>query len=238
MKIAVCEDQQAEADWLCSTISIWAAEKEVSADIDSFGDASSFLFSLDDNVYDVLFLDIKMPGENGVALAKRLRSMKDNVFIVFVTGEKEYIMEGYEVGAVNYLLKPVDRLRICACLDRIYEQSRFQEPYIILDTGDKMVKILQKEIYKIEVFSHRLVYTTGRGEYEVSSSLKEAQKALVDGMFTMCYRGVLVNLMHVASIGKNSLLLADDRTGFNIEVPVSRRLYSKVNGAFIKYYKI
>ncbi len=230
MKIAVCEDQEEEAVWLCSTIQKWAADNKQPAEVFSFGDASSFLFSLEDNIYDALFLDIKMPGEDGVALAKRLRRMKDDVFIVFVTGEKEYIMEGYEVGAVNYLVKPVDKKKIYLCLDRIYEKADLQEPFIIIDTGEKTVKLLQKEIYKIEVFAHKLSYTTAKGEFEVYSSLK-------DNYFTTCHRGVLVNIMHIISIGRNSLLIADDKTGFQMEVPVSRRLYNKVNEEFIQFYK-
>ncbi|MCI8751837.1 MAG: LytTR family DNA-binding domain-containing protein [Lachnospiraceae bacterium] len=237
MKIAVCEDQKEEADWLCTAIRSWAADKKLPVDVVSFGDAASFLFSLDDNVYDVLFLDIKMPGEDGVTLAKRLRNMNNNVFIVFVTGEKEYVMEGYEVDAVNYLLKPVDTGQVGKCLDRIYGKTDIQQPYIILDTGEKMLKLLQKEIYKIEVFSHKLVYTTERGEFEVYSSLKEAEKELQEGYFIICHRGVLVNLMHVVTIGKNSLMLADGNTGFHMEVPVSRRLYNRVNEAFIKFYR-
>ncbi len=59
MKIAVCEDQKEEVDWLCTAIRSWAADKKLPVDVVSFGDAASFLFSLDDNVYDVLFLDIK-----------------------------------------------------------------------------------------------------------------------------------------------------------------------------------
>lgn len=237
MKIAVCEDQEEEAGWLCRAIHRWAADKKLPVDVVSFADAASFLFSLDDNVYDALFLDIKMPGEDGVTLAKRLRSMKDNVSIVFVTGEKEYVMEGYEVGAVNYLLKPVDTAKVEKCLDRIYKESGSQEPYIILDTGETMLKLLQREIYKIEVFSHKLVYTTERGEFEVYSSLKEAEKELQEGYFITCHRGVLVNLMHVTTIGRNNLVLADSNTGFQMEVPVSRRLYNGVNEAFIKFYR-
>lgn len=237
MKIAVCEDQKEEADWLCMAIRGWAADKKLPADVVPFGDAASFLFSLDDNVYDALFLDIKMPGEDGITLAKKLRSMNDNVFIVFVTGEKEYVMEGYEVDAVNYLLKPVDTGKMRKCLDKIYEKTDIQEPYIILDTGETILKLFQKEIYKIEVFSHKLVYTTERGEFEVYSSLKEAKKELQEGYFITCHRGVLVNLMHVVTICKNSLILSDDNKGFCMEVPVSRRLYNTVNEAFIKFYR-
>jgi len=237
MEIAVCEDQAEEAAWLCKTIYKWGAGRRFPVNVISFENASLFLFSLEDKVYDVLFLDIKMPGEDGVALAKRLRRMENDIFIVFVTGEKEYVFEGYEVGAVNYLVKPVDAAKVFLCLDRIYDRLCRQEPFIILDSGDVKTKIFQKEIYKIEVFSHKLIYTTCKGEYEVCSSLKEAQKELEEGWFTICHRGVLVNLMHVVSISKNSLVLSDRRTGFKMELPVSRRLYNKVNEEFIRFYR-
>ena len=61
-----------------------------------------------------------------------------------MTGEKEYVMEGYEVDAVNYLLKPVDTGQVGKCLDRIYGKTDIQQPYIILDTGEKNVKTSTK----------------------------------------------------------------------------------------------
>lgn len=237
MTIAVCEDYKEEAEWLCETIRQWAAEKGLLVDIVSFENASSFLFALEDNVYDALFLDIKMPGEDGVALAKRLRASGNNIPITFVTGEKEYIMEGYEVEAVNYLIKPVAEKKVFECLERIYGKMVHQEPYIILDTEDSKVRLLYRDIYKIEVYAHNVIYTTKKGEYKVYSSLKEVQEELRGDCFIACYRGVLVNLRYVDSIGKGSLILADDKTGFCMEVLVSRRLYNKVNEAFIQYYK-
>lgn len=237
MTIAVCEDYKEEAEWLCETIRQWAVEKNLLVDIVSFENASSFLFALEDNVYDALFLDIKMPGEDGVALAKRLRGAGNNIPITFVTGEKEYIIEGYEVEAINYLIKPVAKNKVFECLDRIYDKVAYQEPYIILETEDTKVKLSYRDIYKVEVYAHDVVYTTKKGEYKVHSSLKEVQEELKEDCFITCYRGVLVNLRYVDSIGKGSLVLADDKTGFRMEVLVSRRLYSKVNDAFIQYYK-
>lgn len=237
MKIAVCEDQKEEAEWLCEVIRQWCTHQELPFDVVSFADAASFSFRLEDTVYDALFLDIKMPGEDGVALAKRLRERAEDIPIVFVTGEREYIMEGYEVEAVHYLLKPVQKEKIWECLDRIYLKMKTPEPYIILQTEGATVKLLQKDIYKIEVYAHKLVYTTEKGEYVVASSLKEAQKELQEGWFISCHRGVLVNLWHVVSIGKSSLILENDGMDFSVEVPVSRRLYQQVNEAFVAFYK-
>ncbi len=236
MRIAICEDHADEAEWLIRMIRHWAQERNVEVEISSFADAETFFFTIEDTVYDALFLDIIMPGEDGVALAKRLRSSAYDVPIVFVTGEKEYALEGYEVAAVNYLLKPIVEQKVSECLDRIYQTMSEAESFIILNTGEAVVKIFQREIYKIEVFGHKLIYFTQKGEYMVHSSLKEAQQKLEKGSFISCYRGVLVGLRYVDSIEKDRLILVDAGRSYRAEVPVSRRLYNMVNEAFIKYY--
>ncbi len=237
MKIAVCEDRDKEAEWLCDVIRRWSVENGISAQIGSYADAASFSFALEDTLFDALFLDIKMPGENGVALAKRLREQDYDMHIVFVTGEKEYVMEGYGVEAVNYLLKPVEEEQVIQCLNRIWKRRQEQEPFVILKTEDAAVKLLQREIYLVEVFGHKLVYTTEKGEFEVISTMKSARKELLEEWFVICHRGVLVNLLHVDFVGKNYLVLADDRRDFCREIPVSRRMYGDVNEAFIRFYR-
>lgn len=237
MNIAICEDKKEEADWLCDMIRCWSVQNKIDAEIISYGDAASFSFALEDHSFDALFLDIKMPGEDGVTLAKRLRQQSYDMSIVFVTGEKEYIMEGYEVEAINYLLKPIDKSKVYHCLDRIYEKIQNQEPYLLLQTEDTTIKLPQREIYMIEVFSHKLEYTTQRGVFQTLSSMKEIREKLIPDWFITCHRGILINLLHVDTIEKNHLILADEKNDFCRKVPVSRRLYASVNEAFIHFYK-
>lgn len=237
MKIAICEDIKPEAEWLCSVIQKWTSKKEIIAEISLFEDAAGFSFALEDTVFDVLFLDIKMPGEDGVALAKRLRKNSYDMAIVFVTGEKEYILEGYEVDAVNYLIKPVDENKVYQCLSKIYDNLRKTDPYIILETENGIVKILQKDIYSVEVYGHKLVYTTKSGQYETTSSLKESKKALVEKWFVNSHRSILVNLLYIEIIEKNKVFLLDEKNNFKMEYPVSRRCHAEMNQAFISYHK-
>lgn len=238
MNIAVCEDQKEEADWLCDMIRRWSLQNKIDTEITAYEDAASFSFALEDHFFDALFLDIKMPGEDGVTLAKRLRQQAYDMSIVFVTGEKEYIMEGYEVEAINYLLKPIEQKKIYHCLDRIYEKSQQQEPFLLLQTEDNTtVKLLQRDIYMIEVFSHKLEYTTARGNFQTLSSMKEIQGRLIPDWFVSCHRGILINLLHVDTIEKKHLILAEEKNNFYRKVPVSRRLYPSVNEAFIHFYK-
>lgn len=237
MKIAVCEDNHEEAGWLCDIIRCWAVQNELEAEIIPFADAASFSFALEDHSFDALFLDIKMPGEDGLSLAKRLREQSCDIPIVFVTGESEYIMEGYEVEAIHYLLKPIDSKKVCLCLDRISEKNQKQEPFLLIQKENTTDKLLQREIYMIEVYSHKLEYTTRKGTFQVRSSMKEVREKLLPEWFLPCHRGIVVNLLHVDSIGKNALILSDKKNNFYRKVPVSRRLYTEVNNAFIQFYK-
>ena len=126
MRAAVCEDVLEEAQWLSDMIYKWYADKGIEGEVSIFEDAARFLFAREDYSFDVLFLDIRMPGENGVSL----------------TGEREYILEGYEVEALHYLIKPVQEKKIFECLERVYRNAAQQEAHVIL-TGDMgVVKVL------------------------------------------------------------------------------------------------
>ena len=142
MRAAVCEDVLEEAQWLSDMIYKWYADKGIEGEVSIFEDAARFLFAREDYSFDVLFLDIRMPGENGVSLAKHLRRIGDDMPIIFVTGEREYILEGYEVEALHYLIKPVQEKKIFECLERVYRNAAQQEAHVIL-TGDMcVVKVL------------------------------------------------------------------------------------------------
>lgn len=237
LRAAVCEDVLEEAEWLSDMIQRWYDDKGIVGEVRIFTDAAAFLFEREDNHFDVLFLDIKMPGENGVLLAKHLRRLGDDMPIIFVTGEREYILEGYEVQALHYLIKPVREEKIFECLERVYRNAAQQEAYVIL-TGDMgVVKVLQKDIYFIEVFGHDIKYVTRQGEFLKTGSLKEALCEISEQDFVNCYRGIAVNLRYIWRIEKDKLYMAEEFCSFEKTIPVSRRMYKLVNQKFIDYNK-
>ncbi len=236
LSIGICEDIRSEAEWLEKQIQEWGREQNCKIEILLFESAEQFWFHYKKGELDALFLDIKMPGEDGMTLAKKLRDQGDMLSVVFVTGEQEYIAEGYEVEAIHYLIKPVRAEKLHTCMDRICQRLDAMEPYLLLKTADSVTKILQKDIYKIEVFAHTLVYTTKQGSYEVVSSMKEVEQDLQEGWFVKCYRGIVVGIRHIETIGKSSLWLKIEGAE-SMEVPVSRRLYGEVNQAFITFWR-
>ncbi|MCH5269521.1 MAG: response regulator transcription factor [Lachnospiraceae bacterium] len=237
MIFGICEDNLPEANWLNDAIVTWAKEKNHPVIVKKYEDAERFWFDYEQGKFAALFLDIKMPGENGVDLAKGLRRKGDRVPVVFVTGEEEYLADGYEVEAVHYLIKPVASQKLRDCLERIWQRLDYEPRYVLLQTDKGSIKIRQQDIYKIEVFGHQLYYDTAEGNFSVNSSLKTAEKELQNSWFVCCYRGILVNLWHVESIVGSSLTLVDNEHGYRQDVPVSRRLSGAVNQAFIDFYR-
>lgn len=232
MKIAICEDQKEEAEWLKKQIENWGLQKNIPSIITLYENAAQFWFDYGpEKDFDVLILDIEMPGENGISLARKLREKQDDIPIIFVTGAGEYMSEGYDVQAVHYLLKPVVKNKLEECLQRVYEKLEAKEPPLIINTDRGMIKLTQKEIIKIESFSRYCIYTTLKGEYQVNIPLKDALKDLREEHFAYTHRGIIVNLKHVETITRDQVTLTGGYSAL-----ISRRQYAGFNQAFITYY--
>lgn len=232
MKIAVCEDHKEEAGWLKSQIEYWGSHENIPVSVALYENAEQFWFDYGlEKAFDVLLLDIEMPGESGISLAKRLRAKNDDIPVIFVTGVDDYMSDGYDVQAIHYLLKPVNKNKLKECLTRIYEKQKNKEPCVLLNTTEGLVKLLQKDILKIESFSRYCIYTTLNHDYQVSISLKDAFNELQKDRFAFSHRGILINLCHVETITHEQVTLSGGHTAL-----VSRRQYGDLNKAFISFY--
>ena len=107
-RAAVCDDSAADADYVRGIVAHWAEQRGVALECRTFSSAEQFLFCYaEDKNFDLLLLDVEMPGADGVTLAKMVRQENEAVQIVFITGYSDYIAEGYDVAALHYLMKPV-----------------------------------------------------------------------------------------------------------------------------------
>lgn len=232
MNIAVCEDHREEAAWLKKQIEYWSLQEKIQTNITLYENAKQFWFDYGpEKSFDMLMLDIEMPGENGVSIAKKLRERHDDIPVIFVTGMEEYMSEGYDVQAVHYLLKPVNKDKLFECLYRVYEKSKLQEPFLILNTNRGTVKLMQNDILKIESFSRSCIYTTLKGDFQTGISLKNSINGLQEASFAYSHRGIIVNLQHVEAITHEQIILTGGHTAL-----ISRRQYNDFNKAFIAYH--
>ena len=229
-RISICDDNAAEAAGIKAIVSTWAQENHHAAEIDVFSSAEQFLFQYaEQKDYDMLLLDIEMDGISGVELAKRIRRENRTVQIIFITGYSDYILDGYEVEALHYLMKPVSQEKLSQVLDRAAEKLRRSEKALLQETKDGMVRVPIHTIRWLEV---RQNYVTVHADSDVTvkRTLSELEQEL-DEQFFRTGRSCIVNLQEISRITRTDVILKDGTA-----VPLSRGYYEELNRAMINYF--
>lgn len=226
-RIAVCDDNSVDTDFVQRLLQEWASLRNITVNAVSFSSAESFLFHYaEDKSFDILLLDVEMSGMDGVSLAKQIRKENETVQIVFITGYGDYIAEGYEVAALHYLMKPLNREKLFSVLDRAIEKRVQNERFLILELGGEMVRIPQYEIRYLDVCKN-YVTVHSKKDYTVKSSLGKFE-ALLDDRFFRVGRGLILNLRYVRRVTRTEVFLDG-----NTALPLPRGSYESLNQAII-----
>ncbi len=136
--IAICDDSGADREYIAGLVDGWAAESGSDVKASLFSSAESFMFGYaEKNDYDILLLDIEMGETDGVTMAKKLRKTNTTVQIIFVTGYSDYIAEGYEVAALHYLMKPVNKEKLFEVLYRAADKIKKNERFYFLNPAER-----------------------------------------------------------------------------------------------------
>ena len=234
MRIAICEDEKVVLDFESSLVTQWAAGCGCPLQLDTYISAEQFLFESEDKApYDLLIFDIQMKNMNGMELAKKLRARGSDAVIIFITGVPDYAIEGYEVGAVRYILKPVKEEVLKGLLDSVWaDRQKKIEDYFVLGQGSDLEKISFDKIIYIEARGHYVFLKGLDFEREWKAGFTETAEAFEGKGFFCLRRGLLVNLSHVSKITRTECML--DNGEF---LPVARGVYKDLNEAFIEFFK-
>ena len=234
MRIAICDDERSQADLLRGCVEDWSRARHEPAEAVLFPGGQAFLFAWEeDKDWDALLLDIQMEGLDGMALARRLRSGGSALPIVFITGFADYMNEGFEVEALHYLLKPVDREKLFACLDRALLRAGQGRELILESLSGEAVRLTQRELAAIEAVGRRTRLTLpDGGQVEARMNFRELSGLLKPGDFVQCHRSYMVGLRHIRRLGREQIVLDS-----GVLVPVSRRLFGQTNAAFVAFYR-
>ncbi|MDE7224688.1 MAG: LytTR family DNA-binding domain-containing protein [Acetatifactor sp.] len=234
IRIAIVEDETPHAELLKQHIESWRQHNGIEEIFSQhFCHAQAFLFAWEEEVYDMIFLDIQMPGINGMETARKIRETDNRVKLVFTTGIADYLQEGYEVDATRYLLKPITREKVWQCLDKLLQEpTPFQQ--LIFQTQEGVVKLTEQEIDYFEARGHYTIcHTQEAGEELV---LRESFNTLCDRLsqrpFIRCHRSYLCHIAHIYRVDKTQIILEGGGS-----IPVSRRMYEPVVKAFVAYFR-
>ncbi|GAB3186424.1 LytR/AlgR family response regulator transcription factor [Nesterenkonia suensis] len=171
--------------------------------------------------FDLIFLDVQMPGLDGFETAQRIRNLDDQVIIVFVTNMAHLAIRGYEVGALNYLVKPVKYFPFSHEIDRATQRiRRSPAASIMLNTSDGAARVEVPAIVHLESDKHRITVHALDRQYVLTGTLKAFEAELADHGFFRCNNGYLVNLRHVVGVQDSRAIM---RTGSRLQISRPRR---------------
>ncbi len=231
MKIALVEDNELHRTQISREIRSYFDEMGEVCELHVFENGSDMLDHYRTvGGYDLLLLDIMLPGMDGVMLAKQIRETDGKVIIVFITSMTAYAVQGYSVRALDYILKPINRISFRNTMDRVRDMVRQRaENFIVVAAGDGLMKLDISQIYYIETEKHavRLYYT--RGSFHINDTMKNLEARLGNAPFCRCNNCYLVNLAHVEQVKKDYVIVAGHELAF------SRLRYKPFMDALTRY---
>lgn len=227
MRIAVCDDEELFRIEFKNVLD--KALVNVDYDIDTFSGGSSLYEAFLKEPFDLVFLDIEMPGIDGITLAKRLRAISENVHIVFLTSHIEYALEGYEVNALRYLVKPVDMNKLGEVLKYVQDKKNNSRQIMIREEGEDIVIDISDIIY-MESMDKNVRIVTSKREYVTRYNISDYEEELKNSGFLRIHRGYLISLSKVKKIVKNDVVMDGD-----ISLPVSRSNLKALKDALYAY---
>lgn len=228
-RAAIVDDSAQDGAFVREILTCWADQRGLALEAAVFSSAERFLFQYaQDKDWDLLLLDIEMGAMDGVTMAKRVREHNEAVQIVFITGYSDYIMEGYEVAALHYLMKPVNRQKLLTVLDRALEKRRQEERCLNLEAYGDLVRLPFYEIRYLDVHQN-YVTIHAKADYTVKHTLADFEKEL-DSRFCRVGRSMIVNLKYIQRVTKTELRLSDGTV-----LPLPRGAYEPLNRAIIQH---
>lgn len=165
MRVAVVEDEKEQREQLQTYITQYAQEAGMSIEVELFPSGRELLEGYSSK-YDVILLDIEMPEIDGMETARQIRTQDEEVVLMFVTNLAQYAINGYGVGALDFVLKPVNYYTFSVRFARAIARARQRENgQILLNLPDCVRKINTQQIYYVEVQNRMLHYHTELGEF-------------------------------------------------------------------------
>ena len=237
MKLAICDDEKRIRDIIAESV------KEVSEkiEIEFYADAKGILSASFD--CDILFLDIQMPGIDGMGAAKMLRSSGKKTVIVFVTALEDQVFNAFDVGAFNYIVKPFTKAKIIEVLNKAVKQAEDQRLVetaiseleeagrtITVKSGGTNTRVILSEVQYAEIYDRRIIlHMESSNDIEYYGRISDLENIAGKDFFRV-HRAYLVNLGAVKSYDSKYVHMSD------ADIPVARGKYQELIRAYMSYH--
>lgn len=197
IRIAIVEDDDMYKEQLIEFLNQFKNDTGESIEITTYSDGDEIVRNYTSS-FDIILMDIQMSFMDGISAAEEIRKLDSKVVIIFITSTAQYAIRGYEVDALDYILKPISYFAFSERLKRAIDRMKKREDqYITINIKGGLQRIKIRHIYYIESQGHNLVFHTNLGELTSAGTIKEIEKTLSEFHFFRGNRGYLINLDHV-----------------------------------------
>ena len=227
--IAICEDEQIQTKQLVDVLRRYEKENSIQMKIITFESAESFI-QYSSEPYHLVFLDIGLPGLDGIHLAKKIREASTQTQIAFLTAHEKYWPEGYKVLASRFLLKPITSMKLYEEIESLMNDLNKRNQYVLVSKEKDLAKVIIDEILYLEISGRKVLIHTVDGIYNSSDSLRYWVQKLSSYYFVQAHSSYLVNLKYVKLVERDCAILT---TGH--QVYISLRKYKHFKESFIRY---
>ena len=216
IRIAIVEDEKKSVQLLQHYIDRYAKEKQEKITIESFENGLDFITDYK-ACYDIVLMDIEMPQMNGLETARKLRELDSQVCLIFITNMSQYAINGYEVQALDFMVKPVEYFNLSLKLNKAVKLCRRNNScYLYIPSDQGIIRLNASELIYAESVKHYLYLHTEKDTYKIRGKMDELLSKLPSGMFACCSQSYCVNLGCVSSFRTNSVQIN------GIELSISR----------------
>lgn len=211
IKVTIVEDDDGAADQLVEYLNRYGTDKCIDFDITRYKNTSLFLSNYN-NSADLIFMDIMLPDGDGMSAIAKIRERDADVTVIFVTNMSQYAVKGYEVRALDFIVKPVSYSNFSAKLGGALAVIRQREgKNLWISNKDGKICVRSTRIRYIEVTKHILVFHTLDGNFTQSGVLSNVQSELAGEPFSLCNRCYLVNLRYVTAVRQFDVYLGEEK---------------------------
>ena len=228
MNIAICDNDRVTVRQIERMVFDFFVDKDINFEIYPFTSAKEMLGR--EVEYDLAFIDIEMPGMNGLELAKKLNERNSYTIIMIVTSFNHYLDDAMELSVYRYISKPIDRSRFNANLSAALKKHLNTHRPVLIKNNDEISKVNSCDVIYLSFEGRKVHLHTKNAVIEVSGTLDYWKNLLGDACFYQVSRSHVVNLNYVISVNKSNVIVKCDNTSH--EIKVSSRIYAPLKRAF------
>ena len=207
LKIAIVEDEEINIKQLKEYLDQFQKETDEIITVTVFHDGDE-ITSKYSAKYDIILMDIQMKFIDGMTAAKEIRKMDSEVTIIFISNLAQYAIRGYEVDALDYMIKPVSYFAFSQKLSKaIARMQKRKNRFITVTIKGGIQRIDTSDIYYVESFGHNLIFHTKQQDFISGVTMKAAEELLANMNFSRGNKCYLINLEHVEGIQENCAVI-------------------------------